>query len=314
MFRLACWSSVTLGIVVALAACETGLPDALNIETDGGVCIPGVIDAAPVDAPPGSPDARPPSAFCLQAEALDGGYYEWIEPRIFVQSCSLSTSCHQGSNPPKKLNLEAGKAYDEIVGVYSQELPTMMLVNPGNPDDSYLLLKIGGIACALPELIEDASGNPVRSEFMPADNKRLCRPKIDVVRRWIESLPPLPDGGPADGGIGPDGSPVDAGADAAAASCTDMLANGNETDVDCGGPDCMACGVGLACNMPSDCASMLCSTQCLPGAGCTDLTMNGMETDVDCGGLECSGCMVGDMCMFDSDCLSSNCMMMMCEL
>ncbi len=74
-------------------------------------------------------------------------------------------------------------------------------------------------------------------------------------------------------------------------TCTDGVQNGNETGVDCGGPDCPACptctdGVqngnetGIDCGGP-DCPA--CPT-------CDDGVQNGNETGVDCGGPDCAPC------------------------
>ena len=41
-------------------------------------------------------------------------------------------------------------------------------------------------------------------------------------------------------------------------SCDDGTHNANETDVDCGGPDCPECAPGMACVEASDCASSVC--------------------------------------------------------
>ena len=49
-------------------------------------------------------------------------------------------------------------------------------------------------------------------------------------------------------------------------TCTDGIQNGEETGVDCGGPDCPACPT------------------------CTDGVQNGQETGVDCGGPDCPAC------------------------
>ncbi|MEL6862882.1 MAG: zinc-dependent metalloprotease [Bacteroidota bacterium] len=49
-------------------------------------------------------------------------------------------------------------------------------------------------------------------------------------------------------------------------TCTDGIQNGNETGVDCGGPDCPPCPT------------------------CTDGVQNGNETGVDCGGIDCPPC------------------------
>ena len=52
-------------------------------------------------------------------------------------------------------------------------------------------------------------------------------------------------------------------------TCTDGIQNGNETGVDCGGPDCPACPT------------------------CDDGVQNGNETGVDCGGPDCPACPTG---------------------
>jgi hypothetical protein len=44
------------------------------------------------------------------------------------------------------------------------------------------------------------------------------------------------------------------------ATCSDGITNGNETDVDCGGPDCPRCADGKACLASTDCVSGSCIT------------------------------------------------------
>ena len=43
-----------------------------------------------------------------------------------------------------------------------------------------------------------------------------------------------------------------------AATCTDKVKNGAETDIDCGGGTCPTCAVGKACSAGKDCASGTC--------------------------------------------------------
>jgi len=58
-------------------------------------------------------------------------------------------------------------------------------------------------------------------------------------------------------------------------TCTDGQQNGNETGIDCGGPDCSACPT------------------------CTDGVLNGNETGVDCGGSDCAACVcTGNLSLF----------------
>jgi hypothetical protein len=93
-----------------------------------------------------------------------------------------------------------------------------------------------------------------------------------------------------------------------AASCTDDLQNGSETDTDCGGPNvCPRCAAGGDCVSGADCASQLCANgTCSP---CGDGVANGSETDTDCGGADpsCGRCVAGDTCQVDTDCGSGAC-------
>ncbi len=80
-----------------------------------------------------------------------------------------------------------------------------------------------------------------------------------------------------------------------APTCNDGEQNGNETGVDCGGPDCDPCATcndgeqngnetGVDCGGPD----------CDPCATCNDGEQNGNETSVDCGGPDCDPCDPGE--------------------
>jgi hypothetical protein len=68
-------------------------------------------------------------------------------------------------------------------------------------------------------------------------------------------------------------------------SCYDKIQNGQETDVDCGGPDCKSCMMGKTCEeasdchqFPYDCREAVCqNNQCV-----VDYGSCGCETDADC--------------------------------
>jgi len=100
-------------------------------------------------------------------------------------------------------------------------------------------------------------------------------------------------GGAAAGGSGGSGGKVDGGPDSAtggspdtgaeAASCSDGVKNGAETDVDCGG-GCPACAAGKTCSQPSDCTDSVCQSGACQAGSCTDGVKNAGETGVDCGG------------------------------
>jgi hypothetical protein len=99
----------------------------------------------------------------------------------------------------------------------------------------------------------------------------------------------------------------DARPDGQLAACTDGVQNVDETDVDCGGPDCDPCPDGSTCITWSDCQSGVCAQGLCGGAACDDGVRNGNETDVDCGGPDCSLCPNGSACVENSDCISNIC-------
>lgn len=95
--------------------------------------------------------------------------------------------------------------------------------------------------------------------------------------------------------------------EASTASCTDVIKNGLETDIDCGGPSCLKCGVGRSCLLGSDCLDGVCTDSVCQHPTCTDQVQNGTETDVDCGGSSCDKCATGRNCYGPGDCVSGVC-------
>lgn len=72
-------------------------------------------------------------------------------------------------------------------------------------------------------------------------------------------------------------------------TCSDGIQNGDETSIDCGGPDCDACptctdGIQNGTETGVDCGG-----DCDVCPSCDDGIQNGTETGVDCGG-ECAAC------------------------
>jgi hypothetical protein len=77
-------------------------------------------------------------------------------------------------------------------------------------------------------------------------------------------------------------------------SCTDGIQNGNETGIDCGGPDCDPCascndGIQNGNETGIDCGG----PDCTPCVSCNDGIQNGNETGIDCGGPDCAPCQTG---------------------
>jgi hypothetical protein len=97
-----------------------------------------------------------------------------VQP-IFTRSCA-KFGCHAGAIVQQGLSLEEGKSYGNIVGVPSMEDPSLMRVNSGMSDLSYLVLKIEGKGLG---------------DRMPADGPPyLPDAEIQLIRDWIDQGAP----------------------------------------------------------------------------------------------------------------------------
>jgi hypothetical protein len=96
-----------------------------------------------------------------------------LQANIFSTNCAVS-GCHLGSSAPHGLDLSAGSAYANLVGVASAEVPALKRVAASKPDSSYLVAKIEGSA-----LIAPGTGR------MPLGRTPLTAEQIASVRQWI---------------------------------------------------------------------------------------------------------------------------------
>ena len=101
---------------------------------------------------------------------FDPGDDEPVETVTFTQVQDVfaaSCSCHMGGQYP---NLSPNAAYASIVGAASSSgLP---LIDPGNPDNSYLYLKV--------------TGTPgISGSRMPAGGPYLTDAQLQAVAAWI---------------------------------------------------------------------------------------------------------------------------------
>ncbi|WP_146655065.1 hypothetical protein [Labilithrix luteola] len=97
-----------------------------------------------------------------------------------------------------------------------------------------------------------------------------------------------------------------------AATSSDTVQNGDESDVDCGGSTTNAprCEVDMKCKRASDCASLVCGADGLCDAPLgTDSVKNGDESDVDCGGTTTGAprCGTDKTCNSEADCANKIC-------
>jgi hypothetical protein len=86
------------------------------------------------------------------------------------------TGCHPGVNP--SLDLTEGSSYGDLVGIRALEDPTLYRVVAGDPERSFLYLKVGG-APPLADIPAIGTRMPPRAPPMdPAD--------LELIREWIE--------------------------------------------------------------------------------------------------------------------------------
>jgi hypothetical protein len=86
-----------------------------------------------------------------------------------------------------------------------------------------------------------------------------------------------------------------------APTCTDGIQNGNETDVDCGGPSCPKCAEGRHCATGGDCATGVCTGGiCVASAPTCSADVCGAQHS-------CPACALGKSCSGGADCASGHC-------
>jgi len=84
---------------------------------------------------------KPPKPSCKPPKQPTVSFANNIQP-FFNRSCAVA-GCHVGPVPTGPLDLSPGVAYGNIVNVRASE-EALKLVDPGNPDDSYMVRKING--------------------------------------------------------------------------------------------------------------------------------------------------------------------------
>lgn len=100
--------------------------------------------------------------------------FQSIQANVFTPICS---PCHSGASAPQGLMLDAAHSYSLLVGVPSNEVPTFDRVKAGDPNNSYIILKL--------------QGSPgIVGSRMPLNETPLPQPTIDVIRQWITNGAP----------------------------------------------------------------------------------------------------------------------------
>jgi hypothetical protein len=100
--------------------------------------------------------------------------FESIQENVFTPICS---PCHSGASAPEGLMLDAAHSYNLLVGVPSNEVPTLDRVKPGDPTDSYIIVKL-------------TNGAGIVGNQMPLGEKPLPAATIAAISQWITNGAP----------------------------------------------------------------------------------------------------------------------------
>jgi hypothetical protein len=119
----------------------------------------GLVLAAGCGAPiPDVPESEPVS------------YAAHLEPLVLAHCLG----CHEVDDPKAKLVLEEGTGYGQLVRRRSVQQPEMALVEPGDPEASYLWLKLQHTAAEGKGMPRTLTGS-----------KKLRPAELELYRRWI---------------------------------------------------------------------------------------------------------------------------------
>lgn len=111
--------------------------------------------------------------------ATNGVTLAQLQANIFGAICSR---CHTGATAPRGLRLDSeDNSYAFLVNHAADEVPSLMRVNPGKPNESYIIRKLEGAA--------DIVGSR-----MPLGGPYLSQAEIDQVRDWIANGAPRAGG------------------------------------------------------------------------------------------------------------------------
>ncbi len=113
-----------------------------------------------------------PATRVVEARAA-GATLAQVQQDVFSASCAFS-GCHGGSSPAQGLSLSPGQSWANTVNVPSRQQPSLDLVEPGDPEQSYLWRKVTG-----------APG--ISGARMPFGAAPLDPAQLDLLRSWVEA-------------------------------------------------------------------------------------------------------------------------------
>lgn len=104
----------------------------------------------------------------------NGVTFAQLQDEIFDSPCA---GCHDASGRAGLRLLDEDTSFGDLVGVASSQKPDLNRVEPGEPDNSYIVHKIEG-------------GPNITGGQMPLGGAALSQEKIDMIRDWIANGAP----------------------------------------------------------------------------------------------------------------------------
>ncbi|MEO1574644.1 MAG: hypothetical protein AAFU65_06745, partial [Pseudomonadota bacterium] len=134
-----------------------------------GTClVAGALSGCPSGSGEGLTDSGRPLTEGSGPPPALAATFESLQANVFTPNCTV---CHAGAAAPVGLKLDAGNSFDSLVGVASVQVPGLLRVAPGDPDNSYLIQKIEGTAAVGAQM-------PLGGPFLDTDT-------VSQLRAWI---------------------------------------------------------------------------------------------------------------------------------
>lgn len=162
------------GMTIAIGMNGAGVGDDVYRVSLDGDGTEALVDASgiPLD---GDSDGQPGGTFEFAFEVRKpavSATFTRVQNEIFSPNCTAA-GCHSGSSPPDGLLLTQGSAWANIVNVNSVQMPSLLRIEPGDPDNSYLVRKV--------------EGDGIVANRMPLGQDPLPQELIDLLRAWVEN-------------------------------------------------------------------------------------------------------------------------------
>jgi len=150
-------------VTVLITGCSSGSGE--NLDANGQPVDEDIVAEVESPAVEQPPVVDPP--LVGSAEVVVSLFSE-IQSTVFSPICA---ECHGAGFASAGLNLVEGSSFAAIVDAPSTQVSSLSRIEPGDPDNSYLVQKIEGIA---------AFGGR-----MPLGGARLPQDRIDLIRQWV---------------------------------------------------------------------------------------------------------------------------------